>query len=203
MTVTVIPVNDTPIAKDDYVETNESTLLTGSTLLANDSDVDKDQLKVNTTPVVTPLHGTLKLNEDGTYTYEPVFEYYGPDSFTYEVCDSGNPTLCAQATVSINVIRTADLLVYEGISPNNDGKNDAWFIRDIDLYPGNKVSIYNRWGNLVYEERGYDNVNKVWSGISNRGHQVGGNELPDGTYFYIISLGNGSKLVKGYVVLNR
>jgi gliding motility-associated-like protein len=203
VTITIHPVNDFPAAKDEQARTLESKALDGPTVLVNDSDLDGDALAVTVAPISGPAHGTLELRVDGTYRYTPNPKYYGEDSFTYQVCDNGTPSLCTQATVTIQIIRTPDILVYEGISPNGDNWNEHWEIEDIDMFPRNKVSIYNRWGNLVYEENGYNNVDKVWKGLANRGQRVGSDDLPDGTYFYIINLGDGSALLKGYIVINR
>lgn len=78
-------------------------------------------------------------------------------------------------------------------SPNGDGTFDVWTIRNIDKYPNNKVSIYNRWGTLLLEISGYNNQDKVWNGT------VKGEELPTGTYFYVVNYGDGFKEVSGAV----
>jgi gliding motility-associated-like protein len=203
VTLTINPVNDAPAASNDEATTLENKVLDGPSVLLNDNDLDGDALAVASTVVIGPANGTLELRTDGTYRYTPNPKYYGKDQFTYRVCDNGTPSQCAEATVTIRVDRTADILVYEGISPNGDNWNEYLEIEDIDMFPRNKVSIYNRWGNLVYEETGYNNQDRVWKGTANRGHLVGGDQLPDGTYFYIINLGNGSAPVKGYIMINR
>ncbi|HKK61068.1 MAG TPA: gliding motility-associated C-terminal domain-containing protein, partial [Bacteroidales bacterium] len=81
------------------------------------------------------------------------------------------------------------------ISPNEDGINDYWEILNIDYFENNSVKIFNRWGNEVYTASPYNNE---WNGITNQGA-----ELPDGTYFYIIKLGNGTKEETGFVVIHR
>jgi gliding motility-associated-like protein len=95
------------------------------------------------------------------------------------------------------------LKVYPTISPNADQINDEWIIDNIALYPSNQVKIFNRWGDVVYEARGYDNTSKVWRGQSNTHFTVLGQDLPEGTYFYVIDPGNGKAEFSGYVVLNR
>jgi gliding motility-associated-like protein len=80
------------------------------------------------------------------------------------------------------------------LSPNGDGTNDGWVIKDIQLYPDNDVIIYNKAGREVYRKRGYDNS---WKGTLN------GAPLPQGTYYYVITLGQGASPIKGYITLLR
>ena len=70
-------------------------------MLGNDSDTDGDTLIVNTTPVVDPTNGTVVLNADGSFIYTPNANFFGSDSFVYEVSDGNGGT--AQATVDITV----------------------------------------------------------------------------------------------------
>ena len=76
---------------------------------------------------------------------------------------------------------TDEVKVYSGISPNGDGMNDFLIIFGADKYPENKLSIYNRWGNLIYEESGYGH-----NGVFFEGYASGSSTLlPDGVYFYV------------------
>ena len=98
------------------------------------------------------------------------------------------------------------LLVSEGLSPNGDRILDYWVIEGIERYPGNRVKIYNVWGDLVFEQNGYANEVQAWWGESNRGATLAGNRAPDGTYYYTIDLGDNQgkdSLLKGFVVLKR
>jgi gliding motility-associated-like protein len=95
------------------------------------------------------------------------------------------------------------LKVELGFSPNGDGDNEVWVIKDIERYPNNTVRVFNRWGNVVYETRGYNNTDNGWSGQSNGKLIVGDLKVPDGTYFYVIDLGEGSKAIGGFVVVKR
>ena len=93
-----------------------------------------------------------------------------------------------------------------GFSPNNDGINDVWVIHDITKYPDNEVSIYNSWGDLVFQAQGYNNSNNVFSGIANKKRNLGADMLPEGTYFFEINPNAAShhfKKLKGYLVLKR
>jgi gliding motility-associated-like protein len=91
------------------------------------------------------------------------------------------------------------LLVYNAISPNMDDKNDYLIIGNIDKYPENKVSIFNRWGDLVFEQKNYDNTSMltVFKGVSSSGKL-----LPSGVYFYKIeAVGTESK--SGFLTLKN
>jgi gliding motility-associated-like protein len=65
-------------------------------------------------------------------------------------------------------------------SPNGDGINDNWVIPGIDKYPNNYVRIFNRWGNIIYQKRGYMNE---WQGTYSNGEL-----LSIGAYYYIVHL---------------
>ncbi|MBK7666383.1 MAG: tandem-95 repeat protein [Sphingobacteriaceae bacterium] len=92
------------------------------------------------------------------------------------------------------------LVIPQGFSPNGDGTNDLFVIKGIGAYPNNKLNILNRWGNVIYKMDGYDNT---WNGKSSEGVKFGSDDLPEGTYFYILDLGNGDKPYKGFIYLNR
>ena len=94
-----------------------------------------------------------------------------------------------------------DISIYNGVSRNSDGLNDIFEVGCIGEYPNNSVRIYNRAGSLVFEASGYDNEDIYFDGISNRGVNILGNDLPDGTYFYIINKGDGSEPKTGYLEL--
>jgi len=93
--------------------------------------------------------------------------------------------------------------VSKGFSPNGDGNNDFWLVEGILGYPDNNIKIFNRWGNLVFQKDGYNNQDVVWHGQSEGGLILGQNEVPDGTYFYVIELGNGERPVSGFIVVKR
>ena len=71
-----------------------------------------------------------------------------------------------------------------GITPNQDLYNDEYNLHQPDSC-ATKITVYNRWGNIVYEETNYKNT---WKGTNKKGEQ-----LPQGTYFVVIELANGNK----------
>ncbi|MEN8249983.1 MAG: gliding motility-associated C-terminal domain-containing protein, partial [Bacteroidota bacterium] len=92
---------------------------------------------------------------------------------------------------------------YNGISANGDGQNDDFQIDCITLFPNNNVKIFNRAGILVYEADFYNNDEIVFRGVGENGLYLIGEDLPDGTYFYIIDKGDGSRPKTGYLELMR
>ena len=114
-------------------------------------------------------------------------------------------TYSVTVTSSLGCLTTKQMEVateirpFNGVSRNGDGKNDIFHINCIDSFPTNLVKIFNRAGTLVYEAGGYDNIDIYFDGKSNKGISLMGSNLPDGTYFYIIDKGNGSKPVAGYL----
>ncbi len=91
-----------------------------------------------------------------------------------------------------------------GFSPDGDGINEYWEIKGIQNYSDNVVSIYNRWGELVFEISGYDNGTNAFRGSANRATGRGAGELPEGTYFFTIEIPLENNIPKrGYLVLKR
>jgi hypothetical protein len=71
----------------------------------------------------------------------------------------------------------------------------------MSMFPNNNVKIFNRSGVLVYEADGYNNDDVVFDGFGKNGVYTTGNDLPVGTYFYIIDKRDGSKPRTGYLEL--
>ncbi|MCX6199859.1 MAG: Ig-like domain-containing protein, partial [Bacteroidetes bacterium] len=100
-------VNVPPVADNDYYTIPEDQTLNAD-VSTNDYDPDGAVLNYNTTPLVNVTHGTLTLNGNGTFTYIPTLNYFGADSFTYAVCDTGTPVKCDTATVYITITPVND-----------------------------------------------------------------------------------------------
>jgi len=120
------------------------------------------------------------------------------DAGTYTLVVTTND--CNSIPSTVTVVVDNCFFIPEGFSPNGDGVNDLFVIRGILYYPENTFQIFNRWGNKVFEASPYQNT---WDGKSTMGLTVGGDELPVGTYFYTLDLGDGSKVYKGTIYLNR
>ena len=94
----------------------------------------------------------------------------------------------------VEVIEELELYIPNTFTPNNDGTNDTWSIRSIELYPEASLEIFNRWGMLLYRET---NGVKPWNGTAN------GKELPTGTYFYVLKLTPDSETISGSISIVR
>lgn len=81
------------------------------------------------------------------------------------------------------------------VTPNGDGKNDKWIIRNLPPHGNNEVRILDRSGRLVYYKQNYSNE---WDGKTS-----GGELLAEGVYFYVINFGAGLNLFKGTITLIR
>ncbi len=82
-------------------------------------------------------------------------------------------------------------MIQKGISPNGDSANNSFDLTGMGVQ---KLSIFNRYGMEVYSKTNYVNE---WGGLDNKG-----NELPDGTYFYVIQKNNGEK-ISSWIYINR
>jgi gliding motility-associated-like protein len=96
--------------------------------------------------------------------------------------------------------KVRDFVLPEGFSPNGDEINDLFVIEGIQNHPNNSIVIFNRWGNKVFFANPYNNS---WDGKSAFGIRIGGDDLPIGTYFYILDLGDNSAAIKGAIYINR
>jgi gliding motility-associated-like protein len=98
---------------------------------------------------------------------------------------------CKSNEIEVSLVQPeSGLTIYDAFSPNDDGKNDVWNIRNIDYYPNCSVKIFNTWGVAVFTSNGY---HIPWDGTYN------GNDLPSGTYYYVIDPGDGSGALSGPV----
>ncbi len=141
-------------------------------------------------------HGTDTII-NGVLTYRSDENYVGRDTIIYQICDGICTSLCDTAIVYLTVER--DLLIPEFFSPNGDNMNDNFVILGLEKYPDNSIKIFNRWGNMVFQEAPF---NGTWDAVSD-GSLIGSTNLPSGTYYYILDLGDGSEPVVGYVILKE
>ena len=119
----------------------------------------------------------------GSLTNTAILE--GKTKYGYVSVNSNDPIANPSDTTkrvptAFNVPK-ADLIIAGGFSPNYDGLNDKWII--VRPYGTRvEVQVFNRWGNIVYQNADYKND---WNGIGTTNFM--GQDVPDGTYFYIVN----------------
>ncbi|MFM8478853.1 MAG: SdrD B-like domain-containing protein, partial [Planctomycetaceae bacterium] len=163
--ISVLPVNDAPIATPDAWTVQENTLLsiTAPGVLANDSDADGDTIFARI--VTAPGHGTLALNPDGSFLYTPASGYFGADSFTYANSDSlaDSPPAVVALTVfhvnqapvgrTDNFSGTEDFTLFvtaPGVLANDfDADSDPLTVRILQA-PARGLLVLNTDGGFLY-----------------------------------------------------
>src|SRR5690554_2617874 len=137
---------------------------------------------------------TLFVDKTGTY-----------DNGIYTAVITDNNGCVASDSIHIHLV-LCEIVVSEVITPNGDGLNDYLVIEQLGAYPNTSIWIYNRWGAEVYHSDDYQND---WDGRSESKFNVGGDKLPESTYYYLIELGGPSdsetygKIYKGYFYLKH
>ncbi|MEN7549384.1 Ig-like domain-containing protein [Rapidithrix thailandica] len=194
----IVETGSKPVAKPDFYTTDWLTPISGD---LSENDENPESLTYQTEPIEAPANGSVEILENGQFIYTPKRGFEGTDRFIYQVCNTCD---CENVEVEIQV-EEVPLIIYDLITPNDDTKNDSWVIDGIERFPNNKVQIFNRWGNLIYEVNGYNNESVVWRGQVNRNGGIApGEELvPDGTYFYILELGGGQGKYNGTIKVAR
>ena len=178
----------TPIAIRDRATTAK-----GTQVIIKPMDNDSIfGLPSNIIVLTQPTNGQLSFDpatNNVVYSPTKATDCINRDSFRYAVVNAGGKDT---AEVAVEIL-CDEIVVFSGFSPNGDGVNDNFTILGLEKYPNNKIFIFNQRGNQVFTA---DNYQNNWNGISD------GLAVPDGTYFWILDLGNGKKQ-SGYVQIHR
>lgn len=111
-------------------------------------------------------------------------------------------TSACSLTQEFEIIRgskaACEVIFLNAFSPNDDGINDTWVIQNIEneAFRDNEVEIFNRWGEMIWSAKNYDNTGVVWNGVTDKGVR-----LISGTYFYIATVND--ILYKGYIEITK
>lgn len=165
------------------------------------NDANDGSASITPTGGTAPYHydlfngGSTPIQTSTNQTSGYTFLGLAPGSYTIVGTDNNGFVKVDTIFVTDNT-EPCGIKIYKGLTPNGDGKNDTWVIDYLDLFNPNQVSIFSRWGDLIWEGNNYDNVNVVFSG-----KDLHGAELPDGTYFYLVTYDG--KTRKGWLELSR
>jgi gliding motility-associated-like protein len=111
---------------------------------------------------------------------------------TYQLLVSNRSGATTVVYITVEVVQDFNVTANNVITPNGDGVNDTWKIENIESYPDNELIIVDKAGRILFKQKGYANT---WDGI------VNGSTLTEGVYYYILKLGNGEGVKKGYINL--
>jgi gliding motility-associated-like protein len=151
---------------------------------------DKVVLNATTSGNIADITWSPATGLDNTKILTPTAS---PDKTTFYTITVQSVDGCV-ATDMVKVTVQENITIPNTFTPNGDGVNDTWDIKNLIDYSDCSVQIFNRWGQEVYQSKGYYNA---WDGTYN------GKPLPPGTYYYVIKLGNGTKPLGGWVALIR
>ena len=179
-----------PTAENDQIDLDFASQVEVN-VVAN--DLKPDDFFVNI--LLPPDHGTVTALENGWFNYTADVNYIGEDQFSYELCSETCD--CSTGTVFINIGEDARCVVPTIITPNEDGINDLFIIpclADATAFQGNTVAIFNQWGDEVFRARNYQN---------NWGGTFDGEQLPVGTYYYVVDFADGTEVQTGFLVIQQ
>lgn len=162
---------------------------------------------VNAGPDQTISQGTTaQLQASGAihYYWSPTQTLTNQNTATPTAEPGSNTTYCVAGAdihgcinydcMTVDVLPSDTIVLYNAFSPNADGNNDVFYLGNLSAYPENKIEIYNRNGKMVYQASPYNND---WNG------KIDGVELPCATYYYILYPGNGKSNKHGSVTIIR
>ncbi|MFC2132867.1 gliding motility-associated C-terminal domain-containing protein, partial [Bacteroidota bacterium] len=172
----------------------------------------RDQISINVPPKLSVVShikepggintndGVIRISVKGgepPYTYLwsdfetcAIKENVSEGIYSVRVTDANN---CSEILKSEIVAGAGNYLeIPTAFTPNGDGINDLWLIKNSELYPAIKVLVYNSSGQEVYNSKGYTDP---WNGRSR------GSLLPTNTYYYFIDLANGMERLSGSVTI--
>ena len=140
----------------------------------------------------TSVLGKYELENDLLiFNNDPI---YGSITISYTICYEHCPSICSSARVDIRIEDENNCLVGNIITNNSDGINDLFVVTCLEnnAFPDNVLVIFNRWGDEIFRAAPYLND---WDGSYRN------EDLPSGTYYYFLDLGDGSEPLNGFIVV--
>jgi gliding motility-associated-like protein len=159
-----------------------------------DCDSIPDNIEGDTDFNFDGIPNMMDFDSDGDGIPDIVERDYNRDGIIYDDCDNdGWPDYLDTDQ--------CNFFIPNILTPNGDGDNDFFVIPELDKYPNNQLSIYDRLGNLVFQQTSYVNT---FDGSANRNSALSttNSQLPIDTYFYIVEV-NGVPFQSGYIFIMR
>ncbi len=154
-----------------------------------DNNLDPTSFEIVQLPA-SGASAQIEQNSDLLIRYQNI-SFRGSDQLTIKACD-----LLQACSENVITLIIEDIIIHNAVAPNSSGDNK--FMRIFNLPKGNRVSIFNRWGDLIFKVDEYDNDTP---GKRFEGNNLEGKGLPTGTYFYAIEFESGDKPLTGYLAL--
>jgi len=176
VTITVLPLPTVFAGNDTLIYLGESVTLNGAG---------------TGTPSWTP---PTTLNNPSIFN--PIATPTNTTNYFLTVTDGNGCTNSDTVIVTVEDTSTINtsVIITNLFTPNGDGINDFWHIKNIENNPNNEVVVYNNYGQVVFSKKNYTND---WGGTSN------GSSLPDGTYYYIVKIDDTTEPQKGMLDILR
>jgi gliding motility-associated-like protein len=188
ITVNPIPVITISASQDGLIEKGQSIQLTAN---GGAAGATYTWTAVNAGDIISGGSTATATIRPGTLSGSA--QTKGP--YVYTVVVQNTPTGCpATTSYTLNTYNSQKLFTSNVITPNGDGINDTWQILNIELYPTSNVKVFDKSGKMVFTQDHYLNT---WNGYG-----LNGAPLTQGTYYYVVDLGSGTKY-NGYISIVR
>lgn len=183
---------ETPDANDDLYQTEYNTSLSFSPA---ENDGNHSDATVFFEQTEYP-EGTIWQTGNNTFRFTPSVYFIGKMTVPYRLIHNECPEKYSMATITFEVGDITDCFGMNVITPNGDGINDILVFPCLStpLYPRNRLIVFNQWGDEVYTASPYLND---WQGTYKD------KDLPVGTYYYMLDLGNDTQAIRDFVVIER
>lgn len=185
-----------------YVQNNSAFPIAQVDLRLSDTSFKLDQYLILPNPPIAAgtTGGPYVISVDSSKSGTKAFcMYLTGHNKVYDPKDSTGATMCCTDSMGVICVpfincdssgsgccNFAGLTIPNGITPNNDGINDVWVIKNANICSEISITVFNRWGNIVYKDPKYTNN---W-----KGENQSGQLLPQGTYYVVIKLSTGNEM---------
>jgi gliding motility-associated-like protein len=159
------------------------------------ASADYSVSSITVTPTTSDTNATIKVDGVVAFSGQPsqlIDLAPGDNTITVDVIAQDRITTVTYTVVVTRNVPQNNVTANNLLTPNGDGRNDTWFIKNIDLFPNNTVTVFDHSGKILFTKKGYNND---WDGNYN------GQPLKEDTYYYVIDLGPGDKQIKGYITV--